>query len=111
MNTSAPAIDEVISIANLTADPAFKQLDDERSVCQRRLAVNNPTRRLLFTDIVAVAAQDRACTRYRRIRRAVAVAGRLVVRDWDDHSGCGSRHRRRARRLARPRSIGREALR
>ena len=41
MSASAPAVNSVTLVGNLTADPVLKQLDDDRKVCQLRLAVND----------------------------------------------------------------------
>ncbi len=41
MSASAPAVNFVTLVGNLTADPVLKQLDDERKVCNLRLAVND----------------------------------------------------------------------
>ena len=41
MSASAPAVNSVTLVGNLTADPVIKQLDDDRKVCNLRLAVND----------------------------------------------------------------------
>src|SRR5947209_16942823 len=52
MSASAPAVNSVTLAGNLTADPIIKQLDDDRKVCQLRVAVNNQKDQPpLFIDI------------------------------------------------------------
>ena len=79
----------------MTADPIIKQLDDDRKVCQLRVAVNNQKDQPpLFIDIATYRAQADACARYLTKGRAIAVTGRLVYREWDDNGTRRSRPRR-----------------
>ena len=79
-------------VGNLTTDPVLKQLDDDRKVCQLRLAVNDQKDQPMFIDVATFGAQADACARYLTKGRAVAVTGRLVYREWDDN---GTRRSRR----------------
>jgi single-strand DNA-binding protein len=74
-------------VGNLTADPVLKQLDDERKVCQLRLAVNDQRDQPLFIDVATFGAQADACAKYLSKGRAVAVTGRLVYREWEAEDG------------------------
>ena len=86
MSASAPAVNSVALVGNLTADPILKQLDDDRKVCQLRLAVNDQKDQPpMFIDIATFGAQADACAKYLTKGRAIAVTGRLVYREWDDN--------------------------
>ena len=93
MSASAPAVNSVTLVGNLTADPILKQLDEDRKVCQLRLAVNDQKGQPpLFIDVATFGAQADACARYLAKGRAVAVTGRLIYREWDDNGTRRSRH-------------------
>ena len=92
MSASAPAVNSVALVGNLTADPVLKQLDDDRKVCQLRLAVNDQKDQPMFIDVATFGAQADACAKYLAKGRAVAVTGRLVYREWDDNGTRRSRH-------------------
>jgi Single-strand binding protein family/Phage integrase family len=81
MSASAPAVNQVTLVGNLTADPVLKQLDDDRKVWQLRLAVNDQKDRPMFIDVATFGAQADACAKYLAKGRAVAVTGRLVYRE------------------------------
>jgi single-strand DNA-binding protein len=93
MSASAPAVNSVTLVGNLTADPVLKQLDDDRKVCNLRLAVNDQKDQPpMFIDVATFGAQADACAKYLAKGRAVAVTGRLVYREWDDNGTRRSRH-------------------
>ena len=84
MSASAPAVSDPQPrlVGNLTADPVLKQLDDDRRVCNLRVAVNDQKGQPpLFIDVATFGAQADACARYLTKGRAVAVTGRLVYRE------------------------------
>ena len=56
MSASAPAVNSVTLVGNLTADPVLKQLDDDRKVCQLRLAVNDQKDQPMFIDVATFGA-------------------------------------------------------
>ena len=89
MSASAPAVNSVTLVGNLTADPVLKQLDEERKVCNLRVAVNDQKDQPMFINVATFGAQADACARYLTKGQAVAVTGRLVYREWDDN---GTRH-------------------
>ena len=92
MSASAPAVNSVTLVGNLTADPVLKQLDEDRKVCQLRLAVNDVKDQPMFIDVATLGAQADACGKYLTTRRAVAVTGRLVYPEWDDNGTRRSFH-------------------
>ena len=84
MSASAPAVNSVTLVGNLTADPVLKQLDDDRKVCNLRVAVNDQKDQPpMFIDVATFGAQADACAKYLAKGRAVAVTGRLVYREWE----------------------------
>jgi single-strand DNA-binding protein len=92
MTASAPAVNSVTLVGNLTADPVLKQLDEERKVCNLRVAVNDQKDQPMFINVATFGAQADACARYLTKGQAVAVTGRLVYREWDDNGTRRSRH-------------------
>ena len=92
MSATAPAVNVVTLVGNLTADPVTKQLDDDRKVCNLRIAVNDVKDQPMFIDVATFGAQADACAKYLTKGRAVAVIGRLVYREWDDNGTRRSRH-------------------
>ena len=81
--------------------PVLKQLDEDREVCQLRLAVNDVKDQpmfidvkdqQMFIDVATFGAQADACGKYLTKGRAVAVTGRLVYREWDDNGTRRSFH-------------------
>ena len=92
MSASAPTVNVVTLVGNLAADPVTKQLDDDRKVCNLRIAVNDVKDQPMFIDVATFGAQADACAKYLTKGRAVAVTGRLVYREWDDNGTRRSRH-------------------
>jgi single-strand DNA-binding protein len=92
MSASAPAVNVVTLVGNLTADPVTKRLDDDRTVCNLRIAVNDVKDQPMFIDVATFGAQADACAKYLTKGGAVAVTGRLVYREWDDNGTRRSRH-------------------
>ena len=92
MSASAPTVNQVTLVGNLTADPVLKQLDDDRKVCQLRVAVNDQPGQPMFIDVATFGAQADACAKYLTKGRTVAVTGRLVYREWEADDG--TRHSR-----------------
>ena len=62
-------------VGNLTTDPVLKQLDEERMVCQMRIAVNDAKDQPLHTDVATSGAQADAGANYLAKGRAIAVTG------------------------------------
>jgi single-strand DNA-binding protein len=93
MSASAPAVNSVTLVGNLTTDPVLKQLDDDRKVCNLRVAVNDQKDQPpMFIDVATFGAQADACAKYLTKGQAVGVTGRLVYREWDDNGTRRSRH-------------------
>jgi len=94
MSTSAPAVNSVTLVGHLTSDPVLKQLDNDRRVCQLRLAVNDQQGQPpLYIDIATFGSQADACHMYLSKGRAIGVTGRLVYREWEADDGTRrSRH-------------------
>ena len=88
MSASAPAVNVVTLVGNLTADPVTKQLDDDRKVCNLRVAVNDQKNQPpMFIDVATFGAQADACAKYLTKGRAIAVTGRLVYQAWQAKDG------------------------
>ncbi len=87
-----PQFQVITLVGNLTTDPVLKQLNDDRRVCQLRVAVNDQRDQAMFIDVATFGAQADACAKYLTKGRAIAVTGRLVYREWDDNGTRRSRH-------------------
>jgi single-strand DNA-binding protein len=74
--------------AHLTADPVLRPLDENRKVCDMRLAVNDQKDQPpLFIDLATFGSSAEACAKYLTNGRAIAVTGRLVYREWLSDDG------------------------
>ena len=83
-----PQFQVITLVGNLTADPVTKQLDDDRTVCNLRLAVNDQKDQPpLFIDVATFGSQAEACAKYLSKGRAIAVTGRLAYREWEADDG------------------------
>jgi len=88
MSTSAPQLNSVALVGNLTADPVLRQLADGRSVCDMRLAVSDQREQPpLYIDVATFGAAAEACAKYLAKGRAIGVTGRLVYREWEAENG------------------------
>ena len=84
MSSTAPAVNSVTLVGRLTADPVLKQLDENRKVCDLRLAVNDQRNQPpLFIDVATFGASAEACAKYLAKGRQIAVTGRLIYREWE----------------------------
>jgi single-stranded DNA-binding protein len=62
MSATAPAVDQVTLVGNLTADPVLEQLGDDRKVCNMRLAVNDQNDQpSMFIDVATFGSQAEFC--------------------------------------------------
>ena len=83
MSASAPAVNAVTLVGNLTADPVLRTIDEHRKVCDLRLVVNDQQDQPpLFIDIATFGSQAEVCAKYLAKGRAIAVTGRLIYREW-----------------------------
>lgn len=87
MSTSAPNLNSVTLVGQLTGDPELRSLPDGRSVCNLRLAVNDQRDQPLFIDVATFGAGAEACAEYLSKGRSVGVTGRLVLREWQAKDG------------------------
>jgi single-strand DNA-binding protein len=76
MSTTAPAVNTVTLVGHLTADPVLRPIDENRKVCDMRLAVNDQKDQPpLFIDVATFGSQAEACAKYLAKGRAIAVTG------------------------------------
>jgi single-strand DNA-binding protein len=79
-------------IGRLTRDPELKEIGGGRSVCELRLAVDNPGRggekgEPTYVDVSTFGGQAEACAVHLSKGRQVAVSGRLMFREWTVRDG------------------------
>ena len=83
MSASAPAVNSITLVGHLTADPVLKPIDENRKVCDMRLAVNDQKDQPpLFIDVATFGSSAEACAKYLTKGQAIAVTGRLIYREW-----------------------------
>jgi single-strand DNA-binding protein len=87
MPGSAPNVNHVVLVGQLTRDPETRTLKDGRTVCDLRLAVNDHKERPMFIDVATFGKSADACADYLEKGRQVAVTGRLVHREWETKTG------------------------
>lgn len=88
MSSNAPQVNSVTLVGHLTADPVLRSLDDNRKVCDMRLAVSDQKDQPpLFIDIATFGSSAEACAKYLSKGRAIAVSGRLIYREWEADDG------------------------
>jgi single-strand DNA-binding protein len=79
-------------IGRLTRDPELKEIGGGRSVCEMRVAVDNPGRggergEPTYVDVSTFGGQAEACASHLTKGRQVAVSGRLAFREWTGRDG------------------------
>jgi single stranded DNA-binding protein len=88
MSNSAPNVNVVTLVGQLTADPELRSLPDGKSVCDLRLAVNDQRDQPpLYVDVATFGGGAEACAAYLAKGRQIAVTGRLVYREWEGKDG------------------------
>jgi single-strand DNA-binding protein len=86
--SSAPNINSVTLVGQLTADPLLRQMPDGRSVCDLRLAVNDQRDKpALFIDIATFGPGADACAEHLTKGRQIGVIGRLIFSEWEGEDG------------------------
>jgi single-strand DNA-binding protein len=86
--SSAPNLNSVTLVGQLTADPELGSLPDGRSVCDLRLAVNDQREQpALFIDVATFGPSAAACAEHLRKGRQVGVIGRLIYSEWEAKDG------------------------
>jgi single-strand DNA-binding protein len=85
---SAPNVNSVTLVGQLTADPELRSLPDGRSVCDLRLAVNDRRDQpATFVDVATFGEKADACAKYLSKGRQVGVIGRLAYSEWEAKDG------------------------
>lgn len=82
-------------IGRLTRDPELNTTNAGHPVCNMRVAVDGVgSDDTLYIDVTSFGTQAAACAEHLRRGRLVAVAGRLVYREWKADDGSKrSRHK------------------
>jgi single-strand DNA-binding protein len=86
------ALNKVILIGNMTADPEIKQTQSGTSVCSFNIAVNRyskepDAKKVDFFTVVAWQQKAEFVSRYFKKGQAILVCGRLENREWTDKQG------------------------
>lgn len=93
---SAPMINRVVLLGNLTKDPEVRALSSGTSVCRLRVACSTRRRNAEtgewdekpnFFDVSVFGASGEACGTYLEKGRPVAVDGRLDWHEWETAEG------------------------
>ena len=90
---SAPNINSITLVGQLTADPEMRKLPDGRTVCSLRLAVNDyRDKPALFLDVTTFGDEAQACAEHLVKGRQIGVIGRLSYREWEKNGAKRSKH-------------------
>ena len=86
------ALNKVILIGNITADPELKQTQSGTSVCSFNVAVNRnfgklDEKKVDFFTVVAWQAKAEFVSRYFKKGSGIVIVGRLENREWQDKQG------------------------
>ncbi len=93
---SAPTINRVVLLGNLTRDPEVRALPSGTSVCRLRVACTSRRRNAEtgdwdekpnFFDVSVFGASGEACGTFLEKGRPVAVDGRLEWHEWETTDG------------------------
>jgi single-strand DNA-binding protein len=93
---SAPTINRVVLLGNLTRDPELRQLPSGATVCRMRVACNTRRRnsetgewddKPNFFDVSTFGPSAEACGSFLEKGRPIAVDGRLEWREWETTEG------------------------
>ncbi len=93
---SAPTINRVVLLGNLTKDPELRALASGTSVCRLRVACNTRRRNAdtgdwdekpNYFDVSVFGASAEACGTFLEKGRPVAVDGRLEWNEWETSDG------------------------
>ncbi len=93
---SAPTINRVVLLGNLTKDPELRALPSGTSVCRLRVASNTRRRNAEtgdwdekpnYFDVSVFGASGEACGTFLEKGRPVAVDGRLEWSEWETSDG------------------------
>jgi single-strand DNA-binding protein len=87
MPGSAPDINHVVLVGQLTRNPETRALKDGRTVCDLRLAVNDHKDQPMYIDVATFGKSADACAEHLTKGRQVGVTGRLVHREWETKTG------------------------
>ena len=81
-------MNKVILIGNLTHDPEYKKISDDKEVCKLRLAINGYKKDdVIYVDVDAWGKLASLCSEYLVKGRKVGVDGRLALSQWETESG------------------------
>jgi single-strand DNA-binding protein len=93
MSTTAPNVNTVTLVGQLTSAPVLRAMSDGRNVCDPRLAVNDQRDQPpLFIDVATFGPEADACAEYLTKGRTVAVIGRVAYREWEKDGVKRSKH-------------------
>jgi single-strand DNA-binding protein len=88
MPGSAPNVNHVVLVGQLTRDPETRTPKGGGTVCHMRLAVNDQKDKPpMFIDVATFGKSAQACAEHLEKGRQVAVTGRLVHREWERKAG------------------------
>ena len=86
------AVNKVILIGNITADPELKQTQSGTSVCSFNIAINRyskepDAKKVDFFTVVAWQAKAEFVSKYFQKGSGIVIVGRLENREWADKQG------------------------
>jgi single-strand DNA-binding protein len=81
-------MNKYIGLGNLTKDPLFKKISNDKNVCEFSIAINNKANNSVFyIDIETWGNVAENCKRFLSKGRKVLVEGRLMTNSWQSKTG------------------------
>ncbi len=80
-------LNSVTLVGRLTRDPELRHTNNDRPVCELRLAVDGRGEEpACFIDVVTFDAGAQACSNHLAKGRMIGVTGRLILDEWTTDS-------------------------
>jgi single stranded DNA-binding protein len=93
MSSTAPNVNSVTLVGQLTVDPVLRAMPNGTSVCDLRLVVDDQRDQpAMFIDVATFGKGADACAEHLSKGRQVAVTGRLVYQEWGKEGAKRSKH-------------------
>jgi len=82
-------LNKFIGIGNLTKDPVFKELNNDKCVCILSVAINlsKEDKSPLYIDVQYWDNIAKNCNTYLKKGRPVFIEGKIAINSWEDKGG------------------------
>jgi single-strand DNA-binding protein len=82
-------LNKFIGIGNLTKDPQYKELQNDKAVCILSIAINQgkDDKNPFYVDVQYWDNIAKNCSKYLKKGRQVFVEGKMAINSWNDKDG------------------------